>query len=799
MSINTFDEILNFIGYETDDMKKVKEEAIFNCVNEAYNTKKNEWTTQNELDIEITNKINANGDVKKYLERKDKQEFLDQTKKNVFRDLNNTLAAKNKALEELLEKYSCSPSTETVEVESYESKKIREKYENEERIRVAASEELPQFLDIIKKDFYTSLDNKILNMKEKIRIELSKYSSANLKIFLKKLVENENLKIKLIEYVKEESEKIFLIFNKNSTHFNILLLGKTGVGKSTLINGTFDFPENDGAKTGIGEPITQEFGEYISDKRKGLRLIDSKGIEMGDHNINAVFNSSKILIEERARKGDPDKLIHCIWYCFKSSNLRFEEIEKETVSLLMNQYNDNNLPIIIVITQNFDDEATKQMIDYIKKEFHFLNKEMIIMPVVAKEKMQIKKKNQFIIEKEGIDELIKISFEKSKKAILPAIAKSMEVKIKQAFDENVKIKKDKLKNDLKKNVPKILIRVKENNTIENNISKLSTIIKMTLNIIFEKENKNEKENENEENIENQNEENIEQKEEEVKENEENVGNEENENNIENNEIKEPEENNEEVNENERNAENEENIENRNNNQNQDNNEQEEEEERDEEINNEEQNQIEEINPEGNAPQNQEENQEQIEQVEQNQEENQEQIEQVEQNQEDNEENNEIVENENDNEQIDQIEISEKNKEELNLFLDDLCKWCIGRLNDIILDSLKENSDELSKLLLRKQETVKNDKNVQRKLNNEKSLDEYKIESEHNLKPLITKKIYLLAIKQIFNLISENLVDVSEAIMKEQFNTIEPQLRNYISDDKLKKISDDILEEIIKNN
>ena len=71
-------------------------------------------------------------------------------------------------------------------------------------------------------------------------------------------------------------------------NFNVLLLGNTGVGKSTLINGIFDFQENEGARTGDGRPITQEFEEFISNKRKGLRFIDSKGIEMGDHNINAV-------------------------------------------------------------------------------------------------------------------------------------------------------------------------------------------------------------------------------------------------------------------------------------------------------------------------------------------------------------------------------------------------------------------------------------------------------------------------------------------------------------------------------
>ena len=101
-----------------------------------------------------------------------------------------------------------------------------------------------------------------MKIKEKIEKELNNYSPSNLKIFFQKLAENENLEIKLIEYVKLESEKILLIFYKNSTHFNILLLGKTGIGKSTLINGIFNFKENEGAKTGEGKPITTEYDEY---------------------------------------------------------------------------------------------------------------------------------------------------------------------------------------------------------------------------------------------------------------------------------------------------------------------------------------------------------------------------------------------------------------------------------------------------------------------------------------------------------------------------------------------------------
>ena len=752
-------------------------EMISANVIETYNKQEAECKTKEDLgqkiDEGVTNKIK-----KLFKEDNNFHDHFIVVKDRCLKDFEN-----KREIEELKERLKNRPTTrvEYQYYESEESKYYKQQMRIEEQNRKTASEELPNFLAIVKKDFYRTLNDKVMNIKENIDKQLSDYSTDNLKILSQQICEKEKLMDKLIEYIKKSSELIMEKYFKNSKHFNVLLLGKTGVGKSTLINGTLDLSENEKAKTGVGEPVTKEFDEYISDKRKGLRLIDSRGIELEGQNIKVVFDSSKKLIEDRAREGDPDKLIHCIWYCFKSSGLRFENCEKEILTLLMNQYDDNNLPIIIVITQNYIAEDTEVMIDYLKKDFQ--NREIIIMPVVAEKKNIGSMKNEIIVKKDGIEELIIESFEKSQKAVLPAVMKSIKEKIIQIFTRNIEIKKNKLKNDIKENIEKILKKIKEQTKIEKSISKLSTIIPIIFNMFLEFE-LNDKNIINLENIENKQVLEAEEKKEE--ENLENIQNEENinkiENNIENNEPEEKKENNEEINNEEQNeiVQNEEIIPQQNEEQNQ---EQIQQEEKKEEI-----------------KENEEQNQEQIKQEEQKEEvqENEEQNQPQDVQEEQNEENEENDEESDDNEEVERNEIIENNKEEINSFLDDLCKWFIEKLKDIITDLINTNSNELGKLIFKEQVRVKQNRNVNTNLPNEQTIDQCIAESEQNLKPLITNKVYFSALKYFYDLISEKLIEVCDVVITEQFNKIQPDLKNYISDEQLKKLSNEILEEILKN-
>ncbi|MCQ2764863.1 50S ribosome-binding GTPase [Helicobacter pylori] len=134
---------------------------------------------------------------------------------------------------------------------------------------------------------------------------------------------------KMLEFIKKEKPKM-----------NVLLMGGTGVGKSSLINALFG---KEIAKAGVGKPITQHLEKYI-DEQKGLILWDTKGIE--DKDYHDTMQSIKKEMEDSFKTLDEKEAIDVAYLCVKETSSRVQERERELLSFAK----DWNIPTIVVFT-----------------------------------------------------------------------------------------------------------------------------------------------------------------------------------------------------------------------------------------------------------------------------------------------------------------------------------------------------------------------------------------------------------------------------------------------------------------
>ncbi len=123
--------------------------------------------------------------------------------------------------------------------------------------------------------------------------------------------------------------------------FNVLVCGKTGTGKSTLINAIFGA---DVAATGTGMPVTLAT-EYFAHAHIPLGVFDSQGFETGESG-DAIL--ARLGEEVTSRRSRPiAEQVHVVWYTVRAPDRRFETSQAEFVRRLAGL----GLPVIIVMTQ----------------------------------------------------------------------------------------------------------------------------------------------------------------------------------------------------------------------------------------------------------------------------------------------------------------------------------------------------------------------------------------------------------------------------------------------------------------
>ena len=139
---------------------------------------------------------------------------------------------------------------------------------------------------------------------------------------------------------KNKEEKFFKSCSGKET-VNIIISGKTGVGKSSLINYIFG---KEVAKIGVGMPVTQEIKCYHLEK-DNVNLYDTKGIEAEDY--EQTLANIQDFLDEKQKSKDENAHIHIAWLCISEKSGRIETADVRLLDILENC----GIPTIVVFTK----------------------------------------------------------------------------------------------------------------------------------------------------------------------------------------------------------------------------------------------------------------------------------------------------------------------------------------------------------------------------------------------------------------------------------------------------------------
>ena len=181
-----------------------------------------------------------------------------------------------------------------------------------------------------------------------------------------------------VEKIAQEAVNLIADKIKNMNTLNIIVVGKTGVGKSTLINSVF---KEHLADTGMGKPVTEHMRK-ITKKGVPLVIYDTRGFELGKEVQAEVKKEVMKTIRNGLDAKDINKAIHCIWYCINTASNRIEPEEIQWLKDLTEENQITQVPIIVVLTQSFSKKKAQQMKQTLLDE----NLDVIqVIPVLAED------------------------------------------------------------------------------------------------------------------------------------------------------------------------------------------------------------------------------------------------------------------------------------------------------------------------------------------------------------------------------------------------------------------------------
>lgn len=432
----TFINQQNTVPNEVQNTKIVNNNIIKKDISEKEYINRNEDTSnENYLQKDYRDYSNGKKDYS-YSEKKDKENSVSTRN---YTCTYNEMDLINK-LKESLENYSIQESI--YKLEQSNDDPIFNK------INVKLSQILFEYLKKNKNNFLNSISNfinlKPLNVGTNIVSDLIQTENGY-SIYEKKVMK---------EIAKINDNKSLFKIN----YLSVILIGKSGVGKSALVNCLLKLKKGEQAKENTGDIGTVEIKGYQSDEVPFLRLIDTRGIELNyKYGAAEITEECKNYIQSQLHNNDMNKFIHCIWYCLTGT--RFEKVEIDALNILKKSYVFSNIPIIVVYTQSTDT-------DLVKKTREYVNEKSIAndyIEVLAREKSL---HDGHVLKSFGLDTLLEKTIKVCKEALNGDMHLIMTKKIDEHISNNLKIENSNIKKYI--NEKNILDFTKEYNIISKN-------------------------------------------------------------------------------------------------------------------------------------------------------------------------------------------------------------------------------------------------------------------------------------------------------------------------------------------
>ena len=145
---------------------------------------------------------------------------------------------------------------------------------------------------------------------------------------------------------------------------NVLVIGNSGVGKSTLVNAVLG---EQVAKTGWGMEGTTSRLEIYENENVPFRIIDSVGFEPSYFKKKMAIHAVKQWSVNCAKKNNENGNINVIWFCVDGAARKLFQDSINSLSAATSIW--KSVPIIVVITKSYSSPERNENIEMVYNAF----------------------------------------------------------------------------------------------------------------------------------------------------------------------------------------------------------------------------------------------------------------------------------------------------------------------------------------------------------------------------------------------------------------------------------------------